>query len=97
MTVIFATMLLIAGALALISMQKANAQSNIIHNEQQQKLGQPSNCRNNATCTDISLISFISALYQDKNDTKLNYYIGQPNPIKDYVQKDTTPFLLPFP
>ena len=93
MTVIFATMVVVSGASAFISLQKAHAQS--IHSEQQQKIGQPDNCRNNATCTDIGLISFITP-NQDKNDTKLNYDARQANPIKDDMQKDT-PFLLPFP
>ncbi|MGC1930017.1 MAG: hypothetical protein WA667_13655 [Candidatus Nitrosopolaris sp.] len=96
MTVIFAAVVLIAGALAFISIQKAHAQSNAIHNEQQQKLVQPDNCRNNATCADIGLISFMIS-NQAKNDTKLNYDARQANLIKDDAQKDTTPFLLPFP
>jgi hypothetical protein len=95
MTVIFATMVVVSGALAFISLQKAHAQSNVFHSEQQQKIGQPDNCRNNATCTDIGLISFMTP-NQDKNDTKLNYDARQANPIKDDMQKDT-PFLLPFP
>jgi hypothetical protein len=99
MTVIFATMVLISGALVHAQsnvMQKAHAQSNVIHSGQQQKIGQPDNCRNNATCTDIGLISFMTP-NQDKNDTKLNYDARQANPIiKDDMQKDT-PFLLPFP
>jgi hypothetical protein len=97
MSAIFASMVLTAGALAFIPMQKAHAQSNVIHSELQQKIGQPANCRNNATCPDIGLISFMATPNQDKNVTKLNYDARQANPIKDDVQKDTTPFLLPFP
>jgi hypothetical protein len=82
---------LIAGALAPI--HEANAQSNAIHIEKQQQIGQSANCRNNVTCTDIGLISFVTAPNQEKNVTKLNLDQGQAN----LVQKDTTPFLLPFP
>jgi hypothetical protein len=81
---------LITGALAPI--HEANAQSNAIHIEKQQQIGQ-ANCRNNVTCTDIGLISFVTAPNQEKNVTKLNLDQGQAN----LVQKDTTPFLLPFP
>jgi hypothetical protein len=81
---------LITGALAPI--HEANAQSNAIHIEKQQQIGQP-NCRNNVTCTDIGLISFVTAPNQEKNVTKLNLDQGQTN----LVQNDTIPFLLPFP
>jgi hypothetical protein len=81
---------LIAGAFAPI--QEAHAQSNAVHSEKQQQIGQSANCRNNVTCTDIGLISFVTTPNQEKNVTKLNLG-GQAN----LVQKDTTPFLLPFP
>jgi hypothetical protein len=82
---------LIAGAVAPI--HEAQAQSNAIHVEKQQQIGQSANCRNNVTCTDIGLISFVTAPNQEKNVTKLNLDQGQTN----LVQNDTIPFLLPFP
>lgn len=86
----FAAIVLIAGALA--PMNEAHAQSSAIHSEKQQQIGQ-TNCRNNVTCTDIGLISFVTTPNQEKNVTKLNLDQGQAN----LVQKDNTPFLLPFP
>ncbi|MDP9289255.1 MAG: hypothetical protein M3P08_13815 [Thermoproteota archaeon] len=96
MTIIIATMVMIAGALAFMSIQKSNAQLKVIQSEQQQKLGQLNDCGNNATCTNIGSLSFMISS-QAANDTKLNYMVSEANSIKDYVQKDTTPFILPFP
>jgi hypothetical protein len=74
-------------------MNEAHAQLNAIHSEKQQQIGQSTSCRNNVTCTDIGLISFMTTPSQEKNITKLNLDEGQAN----LVQKDNTPFLLPFP
>jgi hypothetical protein len=74
-------------------MNEAHAQSNTIHSEKQQQIGKSTSCRNNVTCTDIALISFVTTPNQEKNVTKLNLDEGQAN----LVQKDNTPFLLPFP
>ncbi|HXX96416.1 MAG TPA: hypothetical protein VEL11_04765 [Candidatus Bathyarchaeia archaeon] len=82
---------MICGALA--PMNEAHAQSNTIHSQKQQQIGQSTSCRNNVTCTDIGLISFVATPNQEKNVTKLNLDEGQAN----LVQKDNTPFLLPFP
>jgi hypothetical protein len=98
MIIIIATTVMIAGALAFMSIQKSHAQLKVIQNEQQQRLRQLNHCGNNATCTNIgtnigSLSFMISS--QAPNDTKLNYIARQTNSIK--AQKDTTPFILPFP
>jgi hypothetical protein len=79
-------------------MQEAHAQSNVIHIEQRQQVGQSANCRNNVTCTDIGLISFVTTPNQERNVTKLNLdqRQGDTTSLID-VQKDNTPFLLPFP
>jgi hypothetical protein len=78
---------------ALAPIEEAHAQSNPINNDKQQQIGQAAHCKNNVTCTDIGLISFVTTPNQEKNVTKLNLDQGQSN----LVQKDTTPFLLPFP
>lgn len=96
MTIIIAAMVMIAGALACMSIQKSHAQLKVIQSEQHQKLGQLNDCGNNATCTNIGSLSFMISS-QATNDTKLNYVARQANSIKDYAQKDTTPFILPFP
>ena len=96
MTIIIAAMIMIAGALAFVSIQKSHAQLKVIQSEQQQKLGQPKDCGNNATCTNTGSLRFM--IYnQATNDTKLNYIAREANSIKDYAQKNTTPFILPFP
>jgi hypothetical protein len=74
-------------------MQESQAQSNVIHSGQQQQIGQSANCRNNVTCTDIGLISFVTTPNQERNVTKLNLDQSQATT----VQKDITPFILPFP
>ncbi|HYA85018.1 MAG TPA: hypothetical protein VEH06_16460 [Candidatus Bathyarchaeia archaeon] len=74
-------------------MNEAHAQLNAIHSEKQQQIGYSTSCRSNVTCTDIGLISFMTTPNQEKNITKLNLDEGQAN----LVQKDNTPFLLPFP
>ena len=96
MTLIIVAIVMIAGALAFMSIQKSHAQLKVIQSEQQQKLGQLNDCGNNATCTNIGSLSFMISS-QATNDTKLNYIARQANSIKDYAQKDTTPFILPFP
>ena len=95
-TIIIAAMVMIAGAPVLMSIQKSHAQLKVIQSEQQQKLGQLNDCANNATCTNIGSLSFMISS-QPTNNTKPNYFAGQANSIKDYVQKDATPFILPFP
>jgi hypothetical protein len=95
MTLIIVAIVMIAGALAFMSIQKSHAQLKVIQSEQQQKLGQLNDCGNNATCTNIGSLSFM--ISSQANDTKLNYVARQANSIKDYAQKDTTPFILPFP
>jgi hypothetical protein len=96
MTLIIVAIVMIAGALAFMSIQKSHAQLEVIQSEQQQKLGQLNDCGNNATCTNIGSLSFM--MYsQATNDTKLNYVARQANSTKDFAQKDTTPFILPFP
>lgn len=87
---------MIVGALAFMSIQKSDAQLKVIQSERQQKPDQLNDCGNNATCTNIGSLSFIISS-QATNDTKLNYIARQANSIKDYAQKDTTPFILPFP
>ncbi|MGC2570344.1 MAG: hypothetical protein WA364_02445 [Candidatus Nitrosopolaris sp.] len=82
---------MIAGILAPI--QEAHAQLNVLLSEKQQQIGQPPSCRNNVTCPDIGLINFVTTPNQVKNVTKLNLDQGQAR----LVQKDKTPFLLPFP
>jgi hypothetical protein len=94
MIIIIATTVMIAGALAFMSIQKSHAQLKVIQNEQQQRLRQLNHCGNNATCTNIGSLSFMISS-QAPNDTKLNYIARQTNSIK--AQKDTTPFILPFP
>jgi hypothetical protein len=89
-------MVMIAGAPVFMSIQKSHAQLKVIQSEQQQKLGQLNDCANNATCTNIGSLSFMISS-QPTNNTKPNYFAGQANSIKDYVQKDATPFILPFP
>ncbi|MGB7954663.1 MAG: hypothetical protein WCF23_11850 [Candidatus Nitrosopolaris sp.] len=96
MTLIIAAIVMIVGALAFMSIQKSDAQLKVIQSERQQKPDQLNDCGNNATCTNIGSLSFIISS-QATNDTKLNYIARQANSIKDYAQKDTTPFILPFP
>jgi hypothetical protein len=88
-------MVMIAGAPVFMSIQKSHAQLKVIQSEQQM-LGQLNDCANNATCTNIGSLSFMISS-QPTNNTKPNYFAGQANSIKDYVQKDATPFILPFP
>jgi hypothetical protein len=96
MTLIIAAIVMIAGALAFMSIQKSHAQLKVIQSEQQQKPDQLNDCGNNATCTNIGSLSFMISSHAT-NDTKLNYIARQENLIKGYAQKDTTPFILPFP
>jgi hypothetical protein len=96
MSVIIVAVVLIAGVLAFISIQKSHAQLNMIQSEQQKELSQLNDCRNNATCTNIGSISFMITS-QAKNDTKLNIDARQASPSNNEPQKDTTPFILPFP
>jgi hypothetical protein len=85
MTLIIGAIVMIVGALAFMSIQKSHAQLKVIQSERQQKPGQLNDCGNNGTSS------------QATNDTKLNYIARQANSIKDCAQKDTTPFILPFP
>jgi hypothetical protein len=95
MSAIIVAVLLIAGALAPISIQKSHAQLNVIQSEQQKELNQLNDCRNNATCTNIGSISFMITS-QAKNDTK-NFDARQQSHIKNDPQQNATPFILPFP
>lgn len=80
-------MVLITAAFSSIPIQNTHGQAS-----EQQKPAQLDNCKNNATCTYTTLISFITSNL-GKNDTKTNFDAGQANLIKG----DATPFLLPFP
>jgi hypothetical protein len=97
MTLIIAAIVMIVGALAFMSIQKSHAELKVIQSERQQKPGRLIDCGNNVTCTNIgrSYLSFIISS-QATNDTKLNY-IARQAATKDFAQKDTTPFILPFP
>lgn len=95
MTLIIAAIVMIVGALAFMSIQKSHAELKVIQSERQQKPGRLIDCGNNVTCTNIGSLSFIISS-QATNDTKLNY-IARQAATKDFAQKDTTPFILPFP
>lgn len=96
MSAILVSVVLIAGALAFISIQKSHAQLKVIQSEQQKELNQLNDCRNNATCTNIGSISFMITS-QAKNDTNLNFDARQESHIKNDPQQNATPFILPFP
>jgi hypothetical protein len=76
----------------ILSLQSAYAQLRPIH-FQQQFFYQLNNCRINATCGDVRPISYILSI-PAKNDTMISNNIGHANHL---IQKDATPFILPFP
>jgi hypothetical protein len=95
MLVIMVAVVLIAGALAFVSIQKSHAQLNIVQSGQQKDLAQLNDCRNNATCANIGSISFMITS-QAKNDTKQNFDARGSSHVRNDPQKDTTPFILHF-
>ena len=87
-----AVITLVAIGPPIMSLQNVYGQSRPIH-FQQQFFYQLDNCRTNATCSDIKPISYILSI-PTKNDTMISNYIGH---AKHLIQKDATPFILPFP